>query len=84
MVMAMLKVGDREQHFVTISACSLSEEIKIAVDGNVVFEGAAPRPPGIAQVEIGGDEKHLLKVVLRDGIVCSIDIYVDGRLRVSY
>jgi hypothetical protein len=54
--------------------------VKISVDGEVVLDTTAPRPPGIAMVEIGKEEKHIVKVVLKEGIVCSIDIYVDDKL----
>ena len=84
MVNALLSVGEEEKHFVTITACSLSENVKVSVDGKVVFNDLAPRPPGIALVEIGNQERHLLKVVLKEGIVCSIDIYIDDKLRASY
>jgi hypothetical protein len=84
MVTALIKVGAKEEHLVVVSACSLSEGVKVLGDGDVVLNTTAPRPPGIAQVEIGREEKHLLKVVLRGGIVCSIEIYVDGKLYRSY
>jgi len=84
MVSALLKVGVKEEHAVVVSACSLSERIKVMVDGDVVLNTTASRPPGIAQVEIGKDEKHLLKILLKEGIVCSLDIFVDGALVGSY
>jgi hypothetical protein len=84
MVTALIKVGVKEEHLVVVNACSLSEGVKVLVDGDVILNSTAPRPPGIVQVEIGKEEKHLVKVVLREGIVCSIDIYVDGRLYRSY
>jgi hypothetical protein len=84
MVSALLKVGVKEEHVVVVSACSLSERVKVTVDGDVVLNTTASRPPGIAQVEIGNDEKHLLKIVLKEGIVCSLDIFVDGALVGSY
>lgn len=84
MVSAILKVGVREEHVVVIKACSLSEGVKIMVDGDVALDTTAPRPPGTAEVEIGRDEKHLLRVVLKEGIVCRIDVFVDGALVGSY
>lgn len=84
MVTALIKVGVKEEHLVVVSACSLSEGVKVSVDGDVVLNTTAPRPPGIAQVEIGREERHLVKVVLREGIVCSIEIYVDDKLYGSY
>lgn len=84
MVSALLKVGTKEKHVVVVKACSLSEGVKIMVDGDVALDTTAPRPPGIAEVEIGREEKHLLRVVLKEGIVCRIDIFVDGSLVGSY
>ena len=84
MVTALLNVGEKEKHLVIISACSLSENVKISADGKVVFNDQAPRPPGIVVTEIGNQERHSLKVILKEGIVCSIDIYVDDRLHSSY
>jgi hypothetical protein len=84
MVTALIKVGVKEEHLVVVSACSLSEGVKVSVDGDEVLDTTAPRPPGIAQVEIGREEKHLVKIVLGEGIVCRIDVYVDGKLYGSY
>jgi hypothetical protein len=84
MVTALIKVGVKEEHLVVVSACSLSEAVKVSVDGAVVLNTTVPRPPGIAQIEIGKEEKHLVKVVLREGIVCSIEVYVDDRLYRTY
>jgi hypothetical protein len=80
MVLTAIKVYNKEEHLVEVSACALSERVKISVDGEVVLDTTAPRPPGIAMVEIGKEEKHIVKVVLKEGIVCSIDIYVDDKL----
>jgi hypothetical protein len=84
MVSALLKVGIKEEHMVVVTACSLSEGVKVTVDGEVVLNTTATRPPGIAKVEIGKEEKHLLKVILKEGLVCSIDVFVDETLVGSY
>jgi hypothetical protein len=84
MVTALLNVGEKEKHLILISACSLSENVKISADGKIIFNDLAPRPPGIVITEIGNREKHILKVILKEGIVCSIDIYVDDKLHSSY
>ncbi len=80
MVQVLLKVGSEEEHIVVVSACSISEGVNVLVDGEVALDTTAPRPPGIAEVEIGKKEKHLLRVLLKEGIVCRIDVFVDDKL----
>jgi len=81
MVNVSLQVGEKEKHAVSITACSLSENVKVSVDGNLICNTNVANPSRSVQLEVGEQEKHSLKVVLKEGIVCTLEIYVDDKLQ---
>jgi hypothetical protein len=80
MVNVSFQVGEKEKHRINVTACTISEVLKVIVDDKLIFDAAPPRPSKIAQFQIGEQEKHDVEVKVKGTFACTVELYVDGKL----
>jgi hypothetical protein len=80
MVNVSFEVGENEKHRINVTACTISEVLKVIVDDQLIFNAAPPRPSKIAQFQIGEKEKHSVEVKVTGTFACTVELHVDGKL----
>jgi hypothetical protein len=80
MVNALFEVGEKEKHRIMVTACTISEVLKVLVDDKLIFDAAPPRPSKLAQFQIGEQEKHSVEVKVTGTFTCTVKLHVDGKL----